>query len=200
MIETPFLWQELKPTPIIGVDEVGRGCLAGPVYAAACILDETKPFQAYTDSKKLTPKRREILSEEIQQHHRVSIGMASVEEIDQLNILKAALLAMKRAVDGLGVNQGHVIVDGTFKIPGLAASFVQTPLIKGDLRASPVAAASIVAKVARDAFISSLDETFPQYQFSQHKGYSTEIHKRAIAEHGPSEHHRKSFSGVKEYL
>jgi ribonuclease HII len=196
----PFDWQSLKPQPIIGVDEVGRGCLAGPVYAAACILDESKPFDLYTDSKKLTPNKREMLAEHIQTHHRVVVAWASVEEIDRLNILQAALLAMRRAVEGLGVGSGHVVVDGTFSIPGLLKAFLQTPLIKGDFRASPVAAASIVAKVARDAWITSLDQDFPQYEFGKHKGYSTEIHKQAIEAHGPCVHHRRSFSGVKEYF
>ena len=188
------------PSPVIGVDEVGRGCLAGDVYAAACILDTSHIFDHYTDSKKLTPKRRDVLCEEIQLNHQVCIGVATVEEIDEINILKASLLAMKRAVEGLGQASGHVIVDGTFKIPGLATSFSQTTLTKGDLRAAPVAAASIVAKVTRDKMISELEGIYPGYGFAKHKGYSTKVHKEAIEKLGPAPVHRKSFAGVKEFL
>ena len=140
------------------------------------------------------------LSEEILKNHRVQVGQASVEEIDDINILKAALLAMKRSIEALGVESGIVLVDGNQKIPGLPESFQQITLVKGDLRAEPVAAASIVAKVSRDEWISSLDDEFPIYEFSKHKGYSTKVHKEAIAQYGPCLHHRKSFAGVKEYL
>ena len=160
-------WQKYGPGPVIGVDEVGRGCLAGDVYAAACILNPEAEWAHYTDSKKLTPKRREVLSEEILGSHKVIVAQASVKEIDQLNILKAALLAMKRAVEGLGVEQGVVLVDGTFKIPGLSDRFTQHTLVKGDLRAAPVAAASIVAKVKRDTDISDLDSVYPGYGFAK---------------------------------
>lgn len=195
-----FQWKQLTPSPVIGVDEVGRGCLAGPVYAAACVLDESLPFDHYTDSKKLSPKKRKLYSEQILKDHKVCVGMATVEEIDEINILNAALLAMRRAVEGLGFQSGHVIVDGTFKVPGLSEAFAQTTLIKGDLRAEPVAAASIVAKVARDEWIASLEDSFPGFGFASHKGYSTKVHKEAIARLGPTEHHRKTFAGVREYL
>ena len=185
---------------MIGVDEVGRGCLAGDVYAAACIPSESHPFSHFTDSKKLSPKRRDVLSQEIQLNHRVSVGGASVEEIDSLNILRASLLAMKRAVEGLGVETGHLIVDGTFKVPGLPLSFQQTTLTKGDLRAAPVAAASIVAKVTRDNVLQELEAVYPGYGFAKHKGYSTRLHKEAIVRLGPTAVHRKSFAGVKEHL
>ena len=195
-----FDWKSLTPAPVIGVDEVGRGCLAGPVYAAACVLNEDNPWQHYTDSKKLSPKKRKQFSEQIVLDHHVCVAWATVEEIDQLNILKAALLAMKRAVEGMKLGGGHVLVDGTFKVPGLSEAYSQTTLVKGDLRAEPVAAASIAAKVARDEWISSLDSEFPDFGFSSHKGYSTKVHKEAIARLGPTQHHRRTFAGVKEHL
>ncbi len=195
-----FDWQTCQPLPVIGVDEVGRGCLAGPVYAAAVILDETKDYSEYTDSKKLTPVRRKKMSEQILRDHRVGIGFANREEIDRLNILRAALLAMKRAVEELGESYGHIIVDGNFAIPGIHSGFKQTPLVKGDLRAMPVAAASIVAKVVRDEWMMELSNRFPEYGFEKHKGYSTKLHKESISRIGPCEEHRRTFSGVKEFL
>lgn len=195
-----FDWKSLSPAPVIGVDEVGRGCLAGPVYAAACVLNEDLPWDHYTDSKKLSPKKRKAYSEQIFKDHHISVAWASVEEIDEINILNAALLAMRRAVEGLKLDSGHVLVDGTFKVPGLPQSFVQTTLVKGDLRAQPVAAASIAAKVVRDEWVSSLDTDFPDFGFSSHKGYSTKVHKEAIARLGPTKHHRKTFAGVREHL
>lgn len=196
----PVDWQSYGPGPVIGVDEVGRGCLAGDVYAAACVLNPDASWSHYTDSKKLTPKRREVLSAEILASHKVVVAQSSVKEIDEMNILKAALLAMKRAVIGLGVPHGIVLVDGTFKIPGLPSVFQQHTLVKGDLRAAPIAAASIVAKVTRDADISDLESQYPGYGFSKHKGYSTKMHKDAIAELGVLPVHRTSFAGVKEHL
>ncbi len=195
----PFDWAHLTPAPVIGVDEVGRGCLAGDVYAAAVIINCENDFAEYTDSKALSPRRRELLSEHIRKSHQFSIGIATVEEIDELNILQASLLAMKRAVLGLKVSTGHIIVDGHFRIPDLSG-FAQTPLVKGDLRAAPVAAASIVAKVQRDFVMSRLEGEFPGYGLQKHKGYATEAHRNAIQELGPSRIHRKSFGGVKEYI
>ncbi|MBX7232068.1 MAG: ribonuclease HII [Bdellovibrionales bacterium] len=197
-LQKKFNWKELVPQPVIGVDEVGRGCLAGPVYAAAVILNESVARSHYTDSKLLSASRRLELSEEIKALHRVGIGFASVEEIEQINILQAALLAMKRAVLNLSLNFGHLVVDGNQKIPGLG-QFSQTTLIKGDLRAEPVAAASIVAKVARDQLLTELELEFPQYGFSRHKGYSTAAHKAAIAQFGPCPIHRRTFAGVREF-
>lgn len=187
------------PTPIIGVDEVGRGCLAGEVYAAAIILNDKKPTKGLADSKTLTASRREELAKEIQSRHQVGFGIASVEEIEELNILWASMLAMKRAIENLNVISGHVLVDGKFKIPRLRG-FSQTTFIGGDSRVSPIAAASIVAKVARDAKMVELHETHPQYGFAQHKGYSTALHKSMIAKWGPCSWHRRGFSGVKEYV
>jgi ribonuclease HII len=126
------------------------------------------------------------------------IGFASVEEIDTTNILKASLLAMKRAILQLGVKGGHVLVDGNQRIPDLLG-FEQTTIIKGDRRATPIAAASIVAKVTRDQYMSDLAEKFPAYGFAQHKGYSTQAHKNLISQHGPCPEHRKTFAGVREH-
>lgn len=196
----PFNWKTLSPTPIIGVDEVGRGCLAGRVYAAAVILNSNDGIDQYTDSKLLSANRRDELFNHISLHHKVGVGFATVQEIDDINILKAALLAMKRAVENLKISSGHVVVDGTFKIPGLSKAFTQTTLIKGDLRCSPVAAASIIAKVTRDRYMAELSNQYPQYAFEKHKGYSTQVHKQKIAQHGPTIEHRKTFRGVREHL
>lgn len=187
------------PAPVIGVDEVGRGCLAGDVYAAAVILNEAHSTVGLADSKTLSASRREKLAKEIWQHHQVGLGIASVQEIEELNILQASLLAMKRAVEKLNVKTGHVLVDGTFKIPNLA-DFSQTTFIQGDSRVQPIAAASIVAKVARDAEMQRLDSLFPEYQLGRHKGYSTALHKAMIAKWGPSPWHRRTFAGVKEHV
>ncbi|WP_413578782.1 ribonuclease HII [Bdellovibrio sp. HCB290] len=192
-------WREFSPTPIIGVDEVGRGCLAGPVYAAAVIFESAELQDLVTDSKLLSEERREELAVLIKQKHKVGIGSASVEEIDELNILQASLLAMKRAIEALGVSGGHVLVDGNQKIPKLAG-YQQTTVIKGDLRVAPISAASIVAKVTRDNLMKELGAKYPAYGFEGHKGYSTPVHKKSIVEHGPCEEHRKSFAGVKEYV
>lgn len=195
----PFPWKELRPQPIIGVDEVGRGCLAGPVYAAAVIIPEGFDYSALTDSKKLSEKRREELAKQIHAGCLVSLGFASVEEIDEINILWASLLAMKRAVDGLGIDHAHVIVDGNKKIPKI--TLPQTTVVKGDLRAEPIGAASIVAKVFRDNLMKDLGEKYPGYGLEGHKGYATPIHKEAIKKLGPiREIHRASFAGVKEHL
>ncbi len=195
-----FSWRDLTPSPVIGVDEVGRGCIAGPVYAAACILTSGRGARTFTDSKLISEDRREELSALIKSNHRFGIGIASVEEIERLNILWASMLAMKRAIAQLGVTAGHVLVDGKMKIPDLPKGFVQTPLIKGDLRATPISAASIVAKVARDGLMKELAETYPQYGFEKHKGYGTEYHRLAIEKYGVTEIHRRSFAGVREHL
>lgn len=192
-----FEWESLLPNPIIGVDEVGRGCLAGDVYAAAVILNSTKGIRKYTDSKLLSAERRQELSNHIFEHHQVGIGIATVEEIDRINIFQASFLAMKRAIAALKVETGHIIVDGKFPIPGMSY-FKQTTIIKGDLRATPISAASIVAKVARDTYMEKLAEKHTLYGFEKHKGYSTAEHMEKILQHGPCEEHRKSFGTVKE--
>ncbi len=194
----PYDWRALTPQPCIGVDEVGRGCLAGPVYAAAVIIPEGFDTSGLTDSKKLSEKRRNELSLRIHAGCLVSLGFASVQEIDEINILWASLLAMKRAVEGLKQKSAHVLVDGNKKIPKI--SLPQTTLVKGDLRAEPVAAASIVAKVFRDNLMKELAEKFPGYGLEGHKGYATKDHKQAIEKLGPQEFHRRSFAGVREFI
>ena len=197
-----YPWQDHKEQFIIGVDEVGRGCVAGPVYAAAVCLKPSGFIKEINDSKTLTPQKRKALSDRIMLEHHVCIASSSLKEIDELNILHASLLAMKRAVMGLklNLNESHILVDGNFIIPGMESKISQTALIKGDLRATPIAAASIVAKVARDELLIAMAEDYPQYGFERHKGYSTKLHKEAIKKFGPTKEHRRSFSGVKEYL
>lgn len=197
----PFDWESIAADPVIGVDEVGRGCLAGPVYAAAVILNKDTDISELTDSKKISANRRQILSDKIKQEHIVGIGFATPEEIAEINILQASLLAMSRAVENLKVDlkNAHILVDGTFKIPQFK-HVQQTTVIKGDLRAAPISAASIIAKVERDNLLVELAEKYPQYGFEKHKGYCTKVHKDAIKKHGPSDVHRKTFAGVREYL
>ncbi len=191
----PFVdWVSISPAPVVGVDEVGRGCLAGPVVAGAVILSHSTP-KLFFDSKVLTESRREELFAIIQSEHLWAVGFASVLEIDRLNIFHASHLAMRRAVNALRVKSGHVLVDGKFKIPYLRG-MIQTALIKGDTRAEPVSAASIVAKVTRDRLMKKLSEKFPKYGFEIHKGYATELHREALKIHGPCRHHRRHFNGV----
>lgn len=198
-ILTPIDWRGFLPGPVVGVDEVGRGCLAGPVFAAAVIFRSDKLSELVTDSKLLSEKRREELAELILQEHHVGIGSATVDEIDEINILQASFLAMKRAIEKLEISCGHVLVDGHMKIPQLKG-LEQSPIIKGDLRVSLISAASIVAKVSRDRLMADLGNQFPVYGFEGHKGYATPVHKKSISQHGPCIHHRKSFAGVKEFL
>ena len=183
-------WQQFHPQPVIGVDEVGRGCLAGPVFAAAVILNKDI---AYPDSKTISAKKREALATDIIKQGKYAIGTASVQEIDRINILQASLLAMKRAILKLSILKGHVLVDGTFVIPGLPDSLKQTTFIKGDARAAPIAAASIIAKVTRDEWVCKQDKLYPQYGFASHKGYATLQHRKAIEKYGSCQLHRQSF-------
>ena len=197
---TRFDWRGLLPTPVIGVDEAGRGCLAGPVVAAAVILDDTKvakTLRGLTDSKLVPENRREKLFEQIMSAHRVGVGIASAQEIDEINILQASFLAMRRALEALGCVNGHVVVDGHMKISKLSEEFMQTPLIKGDLRCKPVSAASIVAKVTRDRIMRDLAREFPAYGFEIHKGYGTVWHREMLEEVGPCREHRRTFRGVR---
>ena len=187
-------WKKKFPQPHIGVDEVGRGCLAGPVCAGAVILNHN--HTNYTDSKLLSSKERGRLSEDIHKNHQAAVAFASVEEIEKMNILQASLLAMKRAVLALKLKKGAVFVDGKYIIPDLS-DFIQIPVIKGDLLISSISAASIAAKHFRDQWMIRLDQKYPGYGLSQHKGYPTKMHKKAIQELGPSPIHRKTFSGVK---
>lgn len=190
-------------TPIVqkyiaGVDEVGRGPLAGPVVAAAVILDETNPIEGLADSKVLSAGRREQLSVLIKQRALCwALGRAEVEEIEQLNILQASLLAMKRAVTALRLAPELVLVDG-IHAPDLACP-IKT-IIHGDALIPAISAASIVAKVARDAEMSALDKIFPGYGFSQHKGYPTPAHLAALERQGVSAIHRRGFAPVRRLL
>lgn len=200
----PKLKFDSLPAPLIGVDEVGRGCLAGPVVAGAVIFKSNKDIRHYRDSKSLTETDREELSLSIHEHHIVSLGWSTVEEIDEINILQASFLAMRRAIEGLGleiveVAKGTILVDGRDRIPNLVG-FEQQAIIKGDQKVRLISAASIVAKVARDNFMKKLASEFQDYGFEKHKGYGTPFHKKRIQAVGPSKWHRQSFSGVKEYV
>ena len=180
-------------THICGVDEAGRGPLSGPVVAAACILPLGCVIEGLDDSKKLTPKKRDALFEVIKANAlSYSIASASVEEIDEMNILNATLLAMRRAIAGLSVPADFALIDGNidrdFPLPAKA-------VIKGDSLSTSIAAASILAKVTRDRLCMEDDKAYPQYEFAKHKGYGTARHMALIREYGPSPLHRKSFLG-----
>lgn len=183
---------------ICGVDEAGRGPLAGPVYAAAVILDDNRPINGLADSKKLSEKRRDYLALEIKQYARAwAIATASVEEIDEINILRASLLAMRRAVEALQVRPQEVWVDGLYcPDTGLPSRAI----VQGDSNVASISAASILAKTARDAAMLQLHECYPQYGFAAHKGYPTAAHLAALRLHGVSVEHRKSFRPVRELL
>lgn len=179
---------------IVGVDEVGRGPLAGPVVTAAVILDPDNPIEGLNDSKKLTEKRREQLEPIIKERALAwSLGRAEAEEIDQINILQATLLAMKRAVEALTIQPTHALVDGN-QAPNLQCPV--TTVIKGDQSEPAIAAASILAKVARDREMVELDKLYPEYGFAKHKGYPTQQHQQALMDIGPSIIHRYSFKPV----
>lgn len=183
---------------LAGVDEVGRGPLAGDVVTAAVILDPDKPIQGLDDSKKLSEKKRESLFDEIQiSALSWSISRCSVAEIDELNILQASLLAMKRAVENLHVQPEHVLVDGN-KLPQWHYS--AEAVIKGDSRSPAIAAASILAKVTRDREMLEYDRHYPGYGFAQHKGYPTQFHRDAIQRLGITPIHRRSYAPVSESL
>lgn len=181
-----------------GVDEVGRGPLAGPVVAAAVILDDRRPIRGLNDSKLLTPVVRERLDEEIRAKALcLSVAAASVAEIDSINILQAALLAMRRAVDGLRLTPRVVFVDGN-QLPRLPMAC--RAVVGGDAKVRAISAASIVAKVHRDRLCHDLHAEHPQYGFADHKGYSTPEHLAALLRHGACPHHRRSFAPVREAL
>lgn len=183
---------------ICGVDEAGRGPLAGPVFAACVILGQDHCIDGLADSKKISAKKRENLAILIKQHAQAwAIASASVEEIDQLNILQASLLAMKRAVESLSLAPDIVLVDGNH-CPQL--EYPVRPIIKGDSLISEISAASILAKTARDAEMLKLHLRFPLYCFDQHKGYPTKNHVAALQAHGVSDVHRRSFSPVKSMI
>ena len=181
-----------------GIDEVGRGPLAGPVVAAAVILGDAGDWTDIQDSKALTPKRRESLSRIVKNNAEAwAIGRCEVEEIDQLNIFNASLLAMRRAFEGLRQQVVLVLVDGKFAPELSVQSFA---VIKGDSRVTAISAASILAKVTRDQEMQDLDKDFPEYGFAQHKGYPTLQHLTALRKHGPCCHHRRSFKPVREII
>ena len=178
---------------IAGVDKVGRGPLAGPVVAAAVIIDATSPIAGLADSKKLSSKKREILAEIIK-NSAISwaIGSASVEEIDQLNILQATLLAMQRAITGLPIKPDHIQIDGQHT-PRLEYYSMEA-IINGDALIPVISAASIIAKVARDQLMVAYDEQYPGYGFAKHKGYGTAAHLSSLKQFGPTTIHRRSFA------
>lgn len=183
---------------VAGVDEAGRGPLAGPVVAAAVILDDLKPIKGLADSKKLSALRREKLFDEIRAKALCfSIASASVEEIDQLNILQATMLAMRRAVNGLRLKPNMVLVDGN-RLPII--DFRAEAIVKGDSLVPAISAASILAKVHRDRWCMEVDLVYPQYGFAGHKGYGTAVHLAALKSHGACPEHRKTFKPVTEVL
>lgn len=194
--QAALMWD--TPGLIAGVDEAGRGPLAGPVVAAAVILDDLNPIQGLADSKKLTALRREKLYDEIRAKALCcSIAEASVEEIDRLNILQATLLAMRRAVEGLRLKPAKVLVDGN-RLPVL--DVLAEAIVKGDATVPAISAASILAKVHRDRWCAEYDREFPQYGFAAHKGYGTAEHLAALRAHGACPQHRKTFAPVTEVL
>lgn len=191
MLEFEQLYTSQGFKAICGVDEAGRGPLAGPVFAAAVILPEGLEIEGVTDSKKLSEKKREKLFDVIcEKAIAYSIASASVEEIEELNILQADMLAMKRAVEGLSVKADFAMIDGN-KTPQLEIPCVA--IVKGDAKSESIAAASILAKVSRDRLMIQMAEKYPQYKFEKHKGYGTKVHREAILEYGPCEIHRMSF-------
>ncbi len=183
---------------IAGVDEAGRGPLAGPVYAAAVILDPAWPIAGLGDSKTLSPRRREVLDCEIRERSLAwSVAWASVTEIERINILQASLLAMQRAILALSVRPMRVLVDGN-RCPDL--DIQSQAIVGGDGRVAVIGAASILAKVARDRLMEQLDQECPGYGFARHKGYPTAMHLAALNRLGPSPHHRQTFAPVRRAL
>ncbi len=183
---------------ICGVDEAGRGPLAGAVYAAAVILDPARPINGLADSKTLSEKKREMLSEAIKQNALAwAIAFADVEEIDSINILQASLLAMRRAVEALKVEPQRVLVDG-LHCPKIG--YPTEAIVKGDSKVPAIAAASILAKTARDEEMRQLDILYPQYAFARHKGYPTAEHMQLLVQHGVSPVHRRSYAPVRKLL
>lgn len=176
---------------ICGVDEAGRGPLAGPVYAAAVILPQGLVIEGLNDSKKLSEKKRELLYDKVIENAVAwSVGIATEQEIDEVNILQATYLAMRRAVEGLDVRADYALIDGN-RMPPL--SIKGETVIKGDALSMSIAAASIIAKVSRDRFMLEIDEKYPEYQFSKHKGYGTALHYEMLEKYGISPVHRRSF-------
>ena len=190
--QAPLAWDPLGL--MAGVDEAGRGPLAGPVVAAAVILDDSKRIRGLADSKMLSPLQRDRLYDQIREKALCcSVAEASVEEIDRLNILQATMLAMKRAVEGLRLKPSKVLVDGN-RLPTI--DVLAEAVIGGDAKVKSISAASILAKVHRDRLCATLHEEYPQYNFAAHKGYGTREHLEALRLHGACRHHRRFFSPV----
>lgn len=192
-VQVPLCW-DVPGMLLAGVDEAGRGPLAGPVVAAAVILDDDQPIAGLADSKKLSAAKRERLFNEIRAKALCcSIAQASVEEIDRLNILHATMLAMQRAVQGLRLRPAKVLVDGN-RLPKL--DVWAEAIVKGDDKVPAISAASILAKVTRDHYLQELDMLYPAYGFATHKGYGTAVHLAALQQMGVTPHHRRSFAPV----
>lgn len=192
--DLPYSLEEI----ICGVDEAGRGPLAGPVFAAAVILDRNRPIPGLRDSKKLNEARRDELAPLIREHSIAwAVAKASEEEIDRLNILQASMLAMKRAVYQLATVPTLALIDGN-KCPVMRIQTIA--IVDGDNKIESISAASILAKTARDEALVKLHKKYPQYGFDQHKGYGTALHLERLREHGPSPVHRRSFAPVRELL
>jgi ribonuclease HII len=186
---------------VAGLDEAGRGPLAGPVVAACVVLPTSCDYSLYIDSKNLSPGRRCALAKTLSENHAlIGIGIVSATTIDRINILQASLLAMKKAVENLTATSpapDFLLIDGTFKIP---MNTPQQTLIKGESKSASIAAASIIAKVTRDSLLDQLAIQFPVYNFAQNKGYPTREHRAAIIKHGPAPCHRRTFKGVREFV
>ena len=183
---------------VAGVDEVGRGPLVGAVVAAAVILDPKNWIEGLADSKKLSEKKRNLLDVEIREKALSwSLGRAEAHEIDEINILQASLLAMKRAVEGLAIQPDHLKIDGNKEIH---MEISMETIIKGDSKVAAISAASIIAKVARDKEMLALDAEYPEYGFAGHKGYPTKAHREALIKHGATPQHRVSFKPVREVI
>ena len=189
----------MKKEIIVGIDEAGRGPLAGRVYASAVILDPNNTILGLNDSKKLNKKQREKLYNEIiNQSIAYGITYATQEEIDEINILQATFLAMRRALKKIDCDYNFILVDGNH-FP-FSSQYNGQAIIKGDTKIPEIMAASILAKVTRDNYMEEMHKRYPQYQFATHKGYPTFLHRELIKKHGPSPIHRKSFKGVKEFI
>lgn len=199
VIKSPSEYQRPDVALLAGVDEVGRGPLVGAVVTAAVILDPNKPIAGLTDSKKLSEKKRLLLAAEIREKALSwSLGRAEVAEIDDINILHATMLAMQRAVDGLHIQPQWVLIDGNRVPDGLKHQ--GSAVVKGDSLVPEISAASILAKVARDAEMTELHQLYPEYNFAGHKGYPTAEHLAAIAKHGILAEHRRSYKPVRDAI
>lgn len=187
----------IKKFHVCGVDEAGRGPLAGPVFAAAVILKPNHVFTHVNDSKQLTEKKRLLALEEIKEHAlAISISIGSIDDIDRINIYRATRETMERAIEGLKIKPDFILTDA---MPLNAYKHCES-IIKGDQKSISIAAASIIAKTARDAYMKEMSLLFPQYGFDQHKGYGTEMHLKALKQYGPCALHRKTFEPVKSML